>query len=335
MKKTLLAVCALCAGLAFAVEPVKVIFDTDMYTDYDDVGALGILHAYADEGKAEILACGSCTWGEGNVSVGAIEVINNYYGRGDIPVGGTDHGGIKGAGARGFGLLKTYPKWFKYGTPQAAPKAVDIYLDALRKAPDQSVTFITVGFLNNAADLVKADRDLVAKKVKLWVAMACAYPDGKECNSMHDPAASDYALTQWPTPIIFTDFQLGRWLFAGRRAAELPSEGPNPVRDVFRKMLLPRSKVVPLGTPGKRATWDQPAGHPSWDETAVVIAVEGWQKWFNLERGTFKMVGGKGADVWVPDPKSANGRVTEKVPRQEVGVYLDDLMCRPPKTPGK
>ena len=36
--------------------PVKIIFDTDLGPDYDDVGALAFLHAMADSGKAEILA---------------------------------------------------------------------------------------------------------------------------------------------------------------------------------------------------------------------------------------------------------------------------------------
>lgn len=330
MKKTLFACCALCALGIFAAAPVKIIFDTDFYGDYDDVGAAAMLHAYADAGQAEILACGTCTWGKGNRSVAALEIVNAYYGRPDIPVGGTDHGGLRGPGRQGWGLIKKYPQWVKHLDGSKAPKAVDVYLDALRKAPDGSVTVVSVGFLNNIADLLRADRDLVAKKVKLYVAMACAYPKGKECNSMHDAAASAYVFDNWPTPIIFTDWQLGCYLYSGRRVSELPPEGANPIRDAFKYMLTPRDRVVPLGTPGKRATCDQPAGHPSWDETAVLIAVEGWEKWFNLERGTFKMVGAKGDDVWIPDPKSANGRVTEKVPRQEVGLHFDELMCRPP-----
>lgn len=75
--------------LAFAYSasaaPVKIIFDTDMITDFDDVGALACLHALADAGECEILATVSST--RGNASVGAIEVINHYYGRSDLPVG--------------------------------------------------------------------------------------------------------------------------------------------------------------------------------------------------------------------------------------------------------
>ena len=76
-------------------EPVKVIFDTDMITDFDDVGALACLHALADAGECEILATVSST--RGNASVGAVEVINRYYGRADLPVGAPKGMGVIGA----------------------------------------------------------------------------------------------------------------------------------------------------------------------------------------------------------------------------------------------
>ena len=50
--------------------------------------ALACLHALADAGECEILATVSST--RGNASVAAIEVINAYYGRGDLPVGAPD-----------------------------------------------------------------------------------------------------------------------------------------------------------------------------------------------------------------------------------------------------
>lgn len=36
--------------------PKKIIFETDMCFDVDDVGALAVLHTLADNGEAEILA---------------------------------------------------------------------------------------------------------------------------------------------------------------------------------------------------------------------------------------------------------------------------------------
>ncbi len=75
--------------------PAKIIFDTDMIGDFDDVGALACLHALADAGECEILATISST--RGNASVGAVEVINHYYGRGDLPVGAPKGMGVIGA----------------------------------------------------------------------------------------------------------------------------------------------------------------------------------------------------------------------------------------------
>ena len=54
LRLSLLAIACLW-GTLFA-EPVKVIFDTDMYTDFDDAGALACLHALADADECEILA---------------------------------------------------------------------------------------------------------------------------------------------------------------------------------------------------------------------------------------------------------------------------------------
>ena len=68
----LFAVCVVIAGVklvsgAYKYIPddtVKIIFDTDMNTDVDDVGALAVLHSYIREGRTELLAVvGSCNTG--------------------------------------------------------------------------------------------------------------------------------------------------------------------------------------------------------------------------------------------------------------------------------
>ena len=84
---------AACAAWATAC-PVKIIFDTDMIGDYDDVGAMAVLHKLADQGECEILATVSST--HSNASAGTVELLNAWYGRPDIPVGA-----VKGAGVGG------------------------------------------------------------------------------------------------------------------------------------------------------------------------------------------------------------------------------------------
>jgi hypothetical protein len=57
-------------------EPVKIIFDTDLGPDYDDVGALAFLHAMADSGKVEILATVSSNKHE--LVAPSINVLNTW-----------------------------------------------------------------------------------------------------------------------------------------------------------------------------------------------------------------------------------------------------------------
>ena len=64
---------------------VPVIFDSDMGPDYDDVGAITILHAFADSGRAKILATVASTKYEGVAAV--FDAFNTYFNRPDILIG--------------------------------------------------------------------------------------------------------------------------------------------------------------------------------------------------------------------------------------------------------
>ncbi|MBQ0033581.1 MAG: nucleoside hydrolase, partial [bacterium] len=277
-------------------EPVKVIFDTDMICDFDDVGALACLHALADAGECEILATVSCT--RGNASVAAIEVINGYYGRAGIPVGCVKGEGIlgeypgatkkvdpkdpivrddsdDGGHAKFRQLAADYPHWVRHLDADEAPDATEVYRRTLASAPDRSVVICSVGFLTNLRKLLESKpdgispldgRSLVAQKVKRWVAMACSYPTGKECNSMCDAASSRVVLESWPTPAVFSDFQYGFDIYTGRALAERPGSR-NPVKDVFVGNIPPLAAVRADPAAWARRCYGV-GGRSSWDETA-------------------------------------------------------------------
>ena len=361
MRKELLAL-GILAGLGLATwgTPVKVIFDTDMITDFDDVGALACLHALADAGECEILATVSST--RGNASVGAIEVINHYYGRPDLPVGAPKGMGVMGAhpGAKekvdaasplgektgGDGghykyrkLLVDYPGWFRYADADDAPDANETYRRVLAAQPDKSVVICTVGFITNMRRLLETKPDdispldgkaLVAKKVKRWVAMACQYPFGQEYNSRWDHESSRIAFENWPTPIVFSDFQYGRDCFAGRAVAEM-SVTRSPVKDVFANNIPSRDEIRKDSHKWLRKSFGM-GGRSAWDETAVLAAVRGTDPYFNVERGTFRMVGNKGDNEWAPDAENGpHLRITERMSKAEVAGVIDELMTRKPK----
>ena len=346
-------------------EPVKVIFDTDMITDFDDVGALACLHALADAGECEILATVSST--RGNASVGAIEVINSYYGRSEIPVGApkgmgvlgerpgatvkvdpkSPLGALKGAVKGEFSdgghykyrkLLADYPGWYRYADADESPDANEVYRRVLAGQPNGSVVICSVGFLTNMRRLLETKPDgissldgkaLVSRKVKKWVAMACKYPKGKEYNSKWDAESSRIALEQWPTPVVFSDVDYGFDVHSGRVLAESPEKGRNPVRDVFAGNLP--GKEVFLSNPAKwlRACYGL-NGRSSWDQTAVLAAVRGESSYFNVNRGRYRMIGKDGEDEWSPEENGPHMRITEKVSKAEVGRIIDELICRAP-----
>ena len=264
-------------SLAFAgavtAGPVKIIFDTDMICDFDDVGALACLHALADAGECEILATVSST--RGNASVAAIEVVNGYYGRPEIPVGAPKDIGVLGerTGAtakvdpqsplgekpKGFlshwkyrKLALDYPQWVRHLDADDAPDALEVYRQVLARQEDRSVVICSVGFLTNLRRLVEECPKLVEQKVCKWVAMACNYPRGKEYNSLGDPVSSRIALEKWPTPVVFSDFQYGMDVFADG-ASPMRMKGGIPLPTSSGATCL-RLRKLPRIPPGGSAT---------------------------------------------------------------------------------
>ncbi|MBR1588815.1 MAG: nucleoside hydrolase [Kiritimatiellae bacterium] len=324
----LLSVAAACAALFSFGAPEKIIFDTDMYTDFDDVGALATLHALADAGECEILGTMACT--RGAPSLGMVEIINAFYGRPDIPVGVNRELGIgpldrpQRSYAIYLDMVKARKDVVKHPSSETAPDANETYRRILAAQPDGSVTICSVGFATNMRRLLETKGDaaspldgraLVARKVKAWYAMACRYPDGYEYNSKEDGESSKIAFRDWPTPIYFLDWCYGVEVKCGVPVSKLTAE-VNPVRDVFKRAL--------------REYKEEDKGHAAWDEVTVLAAVRGWQRHFNVVRGKFAIVDEKGKNAWTPDPKGNHYVLTVKTPKAEVGKIVDELMARGP-----
>src|SRR5688500_18066106 len=71
--------------------PGRILFDTDMDSDCDDVGALAVLHALADRGAADILA--TVVSSRHEWSPACADAINTFYGRPNLPIGCPKKGG--------------------------------------------------------------------------------------------------------------------------------------------------------------------------------------------------------------------------------------------------
>src|SRR4030095_10572405 len=73
------------SGFKDHVYPLQVIFDTDFGPDYDAVGAIALLHCFADSSYIRILATMASS--KHKNAAAALNVFNTYFNRPEIPIG--------------------------------------------------------------------------------------------------------------------------------------------------------------------------------------------------------------------------------------------------------
>lgn len=307
-------------GLAQAQTPI--IFDTDIGPDYDDVGAMALLHSFADRGEIKILA--TVASNKSPYIAPTISVLNTYFRRPGLPIGVPKApGGVTLTARQKWDsvLVARYPHAVK--SNEEVPDAVAIYRRVLAQQPDQSVIVVTVGFLTNLANLLESAPDrysklngteLVRKKVKQLVSMAGRFPSGREFNVEKDAAASMVAFNEWPTPIVFSGFEIGMKIKSGLPLIQNAAIQNSPVKDAFA-LAIPMDK-------------NDAKGRMSWDQTAVLVAARGAEPWYTLQPGRF-ICNPDGSNGW-DERDTGHFRLVEKAPVVEVEKLINELMQHQP-----
>jgi inosine-uridine nucleoside N-ribohydrolase len=116
-------------------------------TDYDDVGAITLLHCFADSNYIRILATMASS--KHKNAAAAINVFNTYFSRPEIPIGVVRGNAVALGDNQHWtdSVISRYPHQIK--SNQDVPDALELYRKILAAQPDHSVTIITVGFLTN------------------------------------------------------------------------------------------------------------------------------------------------------------------------------------------
>ncbi|QDU89257.1 ribonucleoside hydrolase 1 [Pirellulimonas nuda] len=270
------------AGAAAAEQPVRLIFDTDMGNDVDDALALGVIHALADRGECELLAVTLTK--DHPLCAPYVDLVNTFYGRGDTPIGVT-HSGVTPQESRFLPLAQAtdngalrYPHDLTSG--DQAAEAIGLLRRVLAEQPDRSVVIVQVGFSTNLAALLDSPpdgrcplngRDLAQAKVKFVSAMAGAYGpvDGRpkrEYNVEKDASSARAVAAGWPTPIVFSGFEVGQ-------AVRYPAAS---IENDFRYASHhPLAEAYQLYQP-------TPHERPCWDLTSVLYAIRPCRGYFGL-----------------------------------------------------
>lgn len=201
----------------------KIILDTDLGGDCDDVGALAVLLNLAKAGKAEVLAVTYCIgnpWG-------------GYLTRHMLDARGFTHVPL--------GVLKepefmSEPFYERY--TRAYCEAFDVAKtendDAVRvlrrtlanNGGTRDVTLVAIGPLRNIANLLASEpddispltgRELVEQNVCLFATMLGQFnqPDAVEWNVKMDIPSAVASIAQMPVPTLFCPFECGSHIFTG------------------------------------------------------------------------------------------------------------------------
>ncbi|MBW3629495.1 MAG: hypothetical protein KY464_09375, partial [Gemmatimonadetes bacterium] len=209
-----------------------------------------------------------------------------------------------------------------------APDAVTVYRRARAAQPDGSVVVVTVGDLTNLSDLLRSAPDqysplhgvdLVARKVRHYVAMGSRYPADLDPspwgNFKPHPDATVHVAAEWPTRITFTGG--GDFAVALATGARLGTEAAadSPVRRAYEHY---------FGGP--------PQDRHSADQIAVLVAVRGTGHPWKLVTEGYNHIFPNGTHEWRTQPDDPRheyiSALAPDVSPAAVSKTMEDLMVR-------
>jgi hypothetical protein len=259
---------------------VRIILDTDVGNDVDDVLALAVLHALQTRGAAEILAVTITKPDE--LAGPFVDAMNTFYGRPGIPIGFT-HAALPDSPSRFLSLAEArdqgklrFPHHLRRSSD--APEATRLLRQILGRQPDHSVVLVQIGYFSNFAALLGTPADdasplagaeLVRQKVRFLSVMAGVFnPSGRdlEFNVMQDLPAARKLVELWPTPIVWSGKEIGL-------AVRFPAHS---IASDFRYVAHhPAAEAYCLYNP-------PPHERPTWDLTSALYAVYPDRDYFGL-----------------------------------------------------
>ncbi len=302
--------------------PVRLIFDTDMGNDIDDALALACIHALESKGEAKLLAVTITK--DHRHAAPFVDLVNHFYGRGHVPIGVVKDGKTPKDSPYLTIPVERRDAAGKLVFPRATgqrgepAEAVQLLRRVLEAEADGAVTIAQVGFSTNLARLLESPGgvDLARRKVKLLSAMAGEFPTGKpEYNVRIDIPAFRRIAAEWPGPVVFSGFEIGKSILYPASSIEKDySYVPfHPIADAYRQYMK------------------MPYDRPTWDLTSVLHAVRPDDSYFGLSPSGTVTVDAEGKTAFEPSAAGRHRYLTA-TPEQRAKVLrtLIELSSRPP-----
>ena len=278
-----------------------IILDTDIGSSTDDLFSLEMLYRYEEQGRCRLL--GVVVDREGEDCAACADVMNTFFGHGDVPIGLVRHGIENPTVWIDYKALPTHTD--QDGNPMfersvanysQLPDGWQLYRRLLAAQPDHSVSIVSLGFVTCLAQLLQSGADsyspldgveLVRRKVK------CIYVMGGVIGESVEP---DYNFGQgisfaqtfsqlWPddVDIIMSPGEVGDGIeyLPDEVIADINWTDRHPIKQVYMH-------------------YNCNTGQKMWDPQAVINAVEG-DALYKLSPRGFVTLTPNGETLFTPD----------------------------------
>ena len=294
----------------------RVIFDTDIDSDVDDVGALAMLLNMHNNKEIELTAV--IVTSDDPYAPLCVSAICNFYGQSDIPIGFL----------QGQAELRNHSRYTRQISEQFSPTLANhseaedgtaLYRRILSQSGNNSVTIITVGHLSSLMRLLQSEPDtfsplsgkqLAERKVNRWLCMGGQYPSGKEANFYRpDPESTYYCLQNWHKPVVFCGWEIGNKVLSGGENIKTLLPEQHPVYQAYK-------------------LYNNFASRPSWDQLAVYLLSKNHKAFIEVVSGGRCEVNEIGENRWVEGKRSNHSyiRLKNEEDAAALAAEIDALM---------
>jgi len=305
----------------------KIIIDTDMGADCDDAGALAVAFELEREGKIEIL--GIIASSKDKYSIGAIDAIATYYGRGTDSLYGANHtidigcgDGLRYDGKNGYSddlANDTNRYGHNIVTKAEVVSMRDKYYSILSSQPDHSVTIVVIGHTGGLYSILRNPNDRVMFREKVKKVCFMTYTGSTWIVDYNFGSHNAFPYTKF---VLDTLNSLDVNCYFGCHGSHLVYTGSKL-----------RSKYT-IDNPVKRA-YDIILGNvperPSWDQLVVLFAAFGDNEWFKIESFGKLEYNSSGQTRWnLTTNKSNHYRFGLEMPANIMSDIVEDYMTKVP-----
>ena len=288
-----------------------VILDTDIGSSTDDLFTLEMLYRYEEQERCRLL--GVVVDREGEDCAACADVMNTYFGHGDVPIGLVRNGIENPAVWIDYRALPTHAD--SNGSPMFQRSVADysrlpdgwqLYRRLLAAQPDHSVSIVSTGFVTCLAQLLQSEADsysqldgveLVRRKVKCIYVMGGVFGEAEEpdFNFAQGIGFAKTFLQLWPqeVDVVFSPMEVGQDVeyTPEQVISDIDWTDAHPIKQVYM-------------------TYNCNTGQRMWDPMAAIHAVEGDSQFALSPRGTVRLTD-NAATLFTP---LANGNCRYQLP---------------------